>query len=156
MFSYTVSSSKRWKAWNTNPMYCLYSWERCFSFNVCTGCSRKKYSPSEASSSMPMTLRRLDLPEPEGPMMETNSPSLMCRWTSFKIKLGLPPTITHLEIRFRSIILLNCAGCTLSMTCQSANQLLINSLCEHRPQGSSVFDTGTVRKRYTFVCTGRV
>ena len=39
-------------------------------------------------------------------MMETNSPSLMSRLISFKIKFGFPPTITHFEMRFSAIILI--------------------------------------------------
>src|SRR5450631_2370266 len=54
---------------------------------------------------MPMTLSRLDLPEPEGPMMEMNSPSRIDRLISFRMKLGLPPTVTHLEMRLSSIIM---------------------------------------------------
>ena len=38
------------------------------------GLTKKKYSPFQALSSMPMILSSEDLPAPEGPMMVTNSP----------------------------------------------------------------------------------
>src|ERR1700733_2948396 len=43
------------------------------------GKSRSRYSPVQALSCMPITCSKVDLPAPEGPMMETNSPSLI--WT---------------------------------------------------------------------------
>src|SRR5580704_17392108 len=41
------------------------------------GWSRKVYSPVQLESCMPIKCSSVDLPAPEGPMMETNSPSLI-------------------------------------------------------------------------------
>jgi hypothetical protein len=47
---------------------------------------------------------KVDLPEPDGPIMEINSPSSTFRLMSFKIKLGLPPMFTHFDMCCSSII----------------------------------------------------
>src|SRR5688500_2851848 len=52
---------------------------RCFEFIRCTGSPANQYSPLQLWSSMPRTASNVDLPAPEGPMMETNSPGLMSK-----------------------------------------------------------------------------
>ena len=73
-----------------------YNCMRCFSFSSFTFLSRKEYSPSSKVSSMPITFNKVDLPEPEGPMMETNSPSLIERFISRRRNVLFPPLFTHL------------------------------------------------------------
>src|SRR5256885_9526743 len=79
-------------------MCCLYNWERCFSFSVCTPWPRKKYSPSDGSSNMPMTLSKVDFPEPDGPITEMNCPSATRRLMSFRMNVRIPPTEYHFEM----------------------------------------------------------
>src|SRR5690606_1672864 len=47
-----------------------------------------------------MMLSRVDLPEPEGPIMDMNSPSPTWRLISFNRKMRWPPVVTHLNILF--------------------------------------------------------
>lgn len=58
----------------------------------------KKYFPSLGSSNIPMTLSKVDFPEPDGPMMEMKSPSWMVRLMSFRMKDLVPATLYHLKI----------------------------------------------------------
>jgi len=60
---------------------CWFGAIRCvlLSESFCTGVSSNKYSPSDASSKSPKIWSSVDFPEPEGPMIEINSPSLISR-----------------------------------------------------------------------------
>ena len=53
----------------------------------------KRYSPQEGLSSAPMMFMAVDLPEPDGPMMATNSPSWIVRsmlWSAVKAASPVP------------------------------------------------------------------
>src|SRR5690606_18475657 len=83
-------------------MYSLYRLARCFSFKVWTDSPKKWYSPSSKPSNIPMTLSRVDFPEPDGPMMEMNSPSATLRLMSLSRKMRWPPVVTHLKMLLSS------------------------------------------------------
>src|SRR4029434_1549154 len=48
-------------------------------------------SPLEAGINPPMILNNVDLPQPDGPMMEKNSPALTSRETLFKAQTSSTP-----------------------------------------------------------------
>src|SRR5688572_27251651 len=50
---------------------------RCFGASAWIGCPMNTYSPAQAASCMPRMWSSVDLPAPEGPMIDTNSPGLM-------------------------------------------------------------------------------
>ena len=73
-FPATFSSSIRLKLWKTKPMAFLRrlvsrpsEWPAIFW-------PSNQYSPDVGLSSMPTMLRKVDLPQPEGPIIATNSP----------------------------------------------------------------------------------
>src|SRR5690606_14959557 len=45
-----------------------------------------------------MTFNKVDFPDPEGPIIETKSPSLISKLMSFKIKFLALPTLYHLNM----------------------------------------------------------
>ncbi len=67
-------------------MYCLCSFARSFGFIACTAYPWNSNSPLQALSCIPRIWSNVDLPAPDGPMMERNSPSLtsmsICRRTN--------------------------------------------------------------------------
>src|SRR5580693_273441 len=87
---------------------------------------------------MPITFNKVDLPDPEGPMMEMNSPSFTCRLISFKIKFGLPLMLIHFEIFFNSIIFVVYKVCNYKVS--NYLQMLLFLFLQ-----SSFFLTGTNR-----------
>ncbi len=66
----------RLKLWNTNPMFALRMRARRLSQYPDTSSPRKRYVPSVGLSIRPRMCSKVDFPHPEGPMTETNSPSL--------------------------------------------------------------------------------
>src|SRR5258708_16080190 len=71
----------RWKDWNTKPIRLLRMWERRSSSRAETASPSRRSSPRVGRSRHPRMLRRVDLPEPEGPMIEICSPSNTRRLT---------------------------------------------------------------------------
>ena len=69
MFSAAVSVGTRLKAWNTKPMVSRRSVVSCFSLSSLRSTSPMKTWPELSVSSPAMQCIRVDLPEPEGPMM---------------------------------------------------------------------------------------
>src|SRR5574344_2186302 len=65
----------RFGAGKTNPMRPLRYAVRSRSFRCPTSSSPSQYLPSVGLSSSPRIFSNVDLPQPEGPMMATNSPS---------------------------------------------------------------------------------
>ena len=82
MFSYTLSSSIRLKLWNTKPIMPLRRSVRSFSVNLDTSVPLRKYFPDVGLSNKPKMLSNVVFPQPEGPIMATNSPSLISIFTS--------------------------------------------------------------------------
>ena len=64
----------RLKNWNTNPMWRRRKMAQPAVDKLSTRCPRSQISPLVAGSRPPRTCSRVDLPEPDGPMMATNSP----------------------------------------------------------------------------------
>jgi len=74
MFSSAVSVGTRLKAWNTKPMRSRRSCVIFLSESVVSSVSPISTEPEDAESSPTRQRIRVDLPEPEGPMMAVNSP----------------------------------------------------------------------------------
>ena len=63
----------------TKPMFCFCRANRFFWSYLCTGSPRNQYSPDQAPSCRPRMCSSVDLPEPDGPMIERKSPCLISR-----------------------------------------------------------------------------
>ena len=74
-FSNVVMSLMRLKAWKMNPMSRLRTRACSVGCSPVTSAPLRKYFPSDAELSRPMTESSVDLPQPEGPLIETYSPS---------------------------------------------------------------------------------
>ena len=60
-------------------MWRFCSAERSLAGSVCTAWPMSEYSPVQALSWRPRIWSSVDLPAPDGPMIETNSPGLMSK-----------------------------------------------------------------------------
>src|SRR5580765_3132637 len=81
-------------------MCCLCSRARSLGFSRCTGWPLKKNSPVQALSCMPMMCSSVDLPAPDGPMIDTNSPSLMSilmHRMAVEEELARPGAVVHAD-----------------------------------------------------------
>ena len=65
----------RWKLWNTKPIRAPRRPVRASSPRSEVSTPPSRYVPAVGVSSSPSMLRKVDLPEPEGPTTATNSPS---------------------------------------------------------------------------------
>ena len=74
MFSPAVSVGIRLNAWKTKPTRSRRSWVRCLSDKVVRSMSPMKTLPSVGVSNPASRCRRVDLPDPDGPMMTVHSP----------------------------------------------------------------------------------
>src|SRR5262245_34596907 len=79
-FSNTVRSPIRLKLWKMNPISRFRMRARSCSRSFSTGLPLSQYPPSEGESRRPRIESRVDLPHPDGPAIETNSPALMSSW----------------------------------------------------------------------------
>src|SRR5438128_1206818 len=100
-------------------------------------------------SNMPMMFSRVDLPEPDGPITERNSPSSIRRLMSFKIKLGFPPMLYHFDICCNEIMVMSGFNCLMKCV-PKISRLKFNYLGDTQYTIVFVFDTTNVRK-----CDGR-
>src|SRR5437660_7964803 len=66
--------------------------------------SSKWYSPVQALSCIPNKCSSVDLPAPEGPMMETNSPSLISMLMRRRTKVLVGPCSKYFSAFRRTII----------------------------------------------------
>src|SRR5712692_6445652 len=71
--------------------------------------------PSVGLSSPPIMLKRVDFPEPDGPISEMYSPRRMSRLTAFSARRVWPP-ITYSFARFFVLTIYSCAVAT-AMVC---------------------------------------
>ena len=71
---------------------------------VRTDIPSSQYSPEVGVSRQPRVLSRVDLPEPEEPMMVTNSPSVMVNDTSLSAWTVSSPTMKSRQISSNLII----------------------------------------------------
>src|ERR1700733_2935852 len=68
------------------------------------GCSRKLYSPVQALSCMPSKCSSVDFPAPEGPMMDTNSPSFTSALMRRNTKVLVGPCSKYFSTLRRTIM----------------------------------------------------
>ena len=61
--------------WNTNPIFLFLMLDSSLSAASSTFIPSKKYSPDVGLSKTPIIFINVDFPEPDGPTMDTNSPS---------------------------------------------------------------------------------
>ena len=80
-FSPTVRVGTRLKRWKTTPICWRRSAAARLSLSVAAETPSMRTSPAVGRCSNPATLSRVDLPEPEGPMMATSSPGCTCMLT---------------------------------------------------------------------------
>ena len=84
--------ARRLKPWKTKPSMCRrrsVNWVREKSL---VDMPWKRYSPEEGTSSPPMMFMQVDLPEPDGPMIATNSPTEIDRSTLSSARMVASPS----------------------------------------------------------------
>src|SRR5690606_19640573 len=74
-----LRSGIRLKPWKMKPIFWLRRRERASSPRWLTSWPSSRYWPLVKVSSSPAMLRKVVLPEPDGPVTATNSPSRTCR-----------------------------------------------------------------------------
>jgi len=74
MFSAAVSVGSRWKAWKTKPTLLRRNRVSWSSVSPVSSVPPMREEPDVTVSRPAMQCIRVDLPEPEGPMMAVNSP----------------------------------------------------------------------------------
>ena len=74
MFSYTLSTGTRLYAWNTKPIFRRRKMVSSSSFRVDSSRPSTVTVPEGGRSSPPSMCSRVDLPDPDVPMIATNSP----------------------------------------------------------------------------------
>jgi hypothetical protein len=79
--STTLRSEMRWKVWKMKPSSRLRTFASWRSRNDRTSRPLSATRPLDGASSSPMMFSSVLLPEPDGPMMETNSPASTVRLT---------------------------------------------------------------------------
>ncbi len=92
MFSRAVSVGRRLKAWKMNPMWSRRSWVSCLSLRPTSSVSPMVEEPELTVSRPAMQCMRVDLPEPEGPMMAVNSPWGKATLTSSRATTRVSPS----------------------------------------------------------------
>ena len=73
-FSQAVAYGRRLKFWKTKPSFLLRAAASWSNVSPATLSPSSRYSPAVGVSRQPMMFIRVDFPDPDGPMMETNSP----------------------------------------------------------------------------------
>src|SRR5438477_5461395 len=79
-FSNTVRSPIRLKLWKMNPISRLRTRARSEAGSSATGRPFSRYCPSVGESSKPRMDSSVDLPQPDGPAIDTYSPLSIWRW----------------------------------------------------------------------------
>ncbi len=90
-FRRTEARGKRLKDWKTKPIFSRRMSASSSSVKEAMFLPSMKYSPEVGVSKAPKICIRVDLPEPEGPMMATNSPSFTEKVTPFKACVEASP-----------------------------------------------------------------
>ena len=83
MFSLTVICGKRLKCWNTIPMFSLFL--LISSLGSVISSPSMTTLPLVISSRRFKHLKKVDLPDPEGPIKQMTSPSLISKEISFNV-----------------------------------------------------------------------
>src|SRR3989338_6289750 len=86
-FSKTVAFGKRLKAWKTNPISLLRTLASSVSSSSSITLLLNLYEPPLCFSKKPRICKSVDFPEPEGPIIATNSPSSMLSVASCKARV---------------------------------------------------------------------
>ena len=91
MFSSAVRVGIRLKLWNTKPTLSRRTWVSSLSLSVVRSVSPMKTWP-EVSVSRPATqCMRVDLPDPDGPMIAVKAPSPKSMVTSSRARTSVSP-----------------------------------------------------------------
>ena len=72
----------RWNCWNTKPIESPRSLERVGSSSALTSWPAMRMVPAVGRSSTPSRPSMVDLPEPDGPTIDMNSPGMIRSETS--------------------------------------------------------------------------
>ena len=72
----------RWNCWNTNPIDSPRNLERVGSSSVLTSWPATRIVPAVGRSRTPSRPSMVDLPEPDGPTIDMNSPGRILSETS--------------------------------------------------------------------------
>ena len=91
-FSCALVRASRLKPWNTKPKYRRLSRARSSRDSASTCAPMKRYCPPVGRSRQPSRFMAVDLPEPLGPMMATNSPRPMARSTPLSARKAVAPS----------------------------------------------------------------
>jgi hypothetical protein len=91
MFSLAESIGRRLKAWNTNPMRSRRRRVSSFSDSRDRSTSPIHTDPEVRVSRPARQCMRVDLPEPEGPMMAVNRPAGTARLTLSRARTAVSP-----------------------------------------------------------------
>ena len=91
--SATVIVDNRLKNWNMKPTCLRRSTAQAEADSPSTRCPRSQISPRVAGSRPPSTCSSVDFPEPDGPMIATNSPTPTSRSTPRTASTGTPPVL---------------------------------------------------------------
>ena len=87
--SITLSEGMRWNDWNTKPRLALRNAASWLSFILPVVVPFMSTVPDVGVSRRPMMLSRVDLPQPEGPMIDTNSPFCISRLTFSSARVSI-------------------------------------------------------------------
>lgn len=90
--------------WNINPIFFPRNSASSSSVSFFVFTPSSRYSPLVGLSSSPIVFISVDFPLPEGPMMATNSPSLIVRLIHFNIRRVSPPIWYSRMMFFRTNI----------------------------------------------------
>src|ERR1700733_11396711 len=90
MFSTAVRYGIRWNCWKTNPIFSARTRFNSEDEIPATFCPSSQISPDDGWSRHPIRLTRVDLPEPDGPMIDSHSPGVTCSemWSSAWMELA--------------------------------------------------------------------
>src|ERR1035437_7177962 len=99
------------------------------SVNFETSCPSKKYVPEVGLSNAPKICIKVDFPEPDGPIIATNSPSAIVKVIPLNAWNSISPVLYVFVIFFISIILSTNSNC--STTSCSASSVAQDARCSN-------------------------
>ena len=100
MFCSAVRVGSRLKDWNTNPIWSRRILVTARSGSLERSCCPTHTDPLVARSSPAMQCIRVDLPDPDGPMMAVKDPASMVMVTSLTATTGRGPPSPNTLVRF--------------------------------------------------------
>src|SRR5450755_4043558 len=90
-FSSAVRYGIRWNCWKMKPTFSARARFKSWLEILATSSPSSQISPEDERSRHPIRLTRVDLPEPEGPMMASHSPGATSREMSSSARMTPPP-----------------------------------------------------------------